>query len=71
MGRSFSVVCSRSEHFSSTAGNGSATSFLCRRLGLLPTRDPDGEPRYARVAPYELAEKLCEALDVPPQRLGL
>jgi hypothetical protein len=70
-GRSLAALCSRSEHFARAAQSGAATSALCRGLGLQGTRVGLGELRYARVAPAQLAEALCAALDMAPEEVGL
>lgn len=70
LGRSLQAICSRSEHFDPER-YGSATNQFCRALGLLWTRDSTKRKRFARVAPSSLAEKLCEALDLCPQEVGL
>lgn len=70
-GHSVGALCSRSEGFSASTDESSVTNLLCRRLGLLGTRDMHKRVRFARVAPHEVAELLCEALDLAPEAVGL
>ena len=71
LGRSVGAICSRSPRFSDSPEESTVTSLLCRRLGLLGTRDDRKRLRYARVASAETAELLCEALDLAPEQVGL
>jgi hypothetical protein len=70
-GHSLPALCSRSERFTSSCSESKVTNLLCRRLGLLGTRDARKCLRFARVAPAEVAERLCEALDLAPEEFGL
>jgi hypothetical protein len=70
-GHSVSAICSRSPRFTDSLDERKVTSLLCRRLGLLGTRDDRKRLRYARVASAETAEVLCEALDLAPEQVGL
>jgi hypothetical protein len=71
LGHSVGAICSRSPGFSDSPDESKVTSLLCRRLGLLGTRDARKRLRYARVACAETAVLLCEALDLAPEQVGL
>lgn len=70
-GHSIPALCSRSEGFSASSCENKVTNLLCRRLGLLGHRDTHKCLRFARVASAEVAERLCEALDIAPEEFGL
>jgi hypothetical protein len=69
--RTFSAVCSRSERFTQGDEGKTTPNELCRALGLLGRDAGKGLKRFARVAPYPLAEALCEALDMAYEEVGL
>ena len=71
LGRSLAAICSRSPRFSDCAEESKLVGLLCRRLGLQGARDCHKRLRYSRVAQAEVAELLCEALDLAPEQVGL
>lgn len=71
LGRSLAALCSRSPGFSDSTEESKVTSLLCRRLGVQGARDPQRRMRYSRVARADVAELLCEALDLAPEQVGL
>jgi hypothetical protein len=73
LGHSFAAIGSRSPGFSESPEERSVTSLLCRRVGLQGTLDSrrDQLRRYARVAPADTAELLCETLGIAPGQVGL
>lgn len=71
LGHSVAAICSRSPGFSDSTEVSKVTALLCRRLGLQGTRDCRKRLRYSRVAAAEVAELLCEALDIAPEQVGL
>lgn len=71
LGHSVGAICSRSAGFSDSVEQSKVTSLLCRRLGLQGTRDACKRLRFARVATADVAEILCEALDLAPEQVGL
>lgn len=71
LGHSLLAICSRSPRFSEAANESQMASLLFSRLGLEGARDYSGRRRYARVAAADVAELLCEALDLAPEQVGL
>lgn len=71
LGRSVAAICSRAPGFSDSDRASNVSNLLYRRLGLLGARDCHGGFRYPRVAAADIAELLCQALDVAPEQVGL